>query len=111
MYEDYHLCYMTIPYTSGFLGFREIPEYKTLLEKIKDKPFYPDILMVDGFGSASHLGFKLYIPTIGISKTLLCIDGLNEHNIKKNLKKMFYTFSHLNAHLYINEFLYCSSEI
>lgn len=95
IYEDYHLCHMTIPYTPGFLGFREVPEYKILLSKIKDKPFYPDVLMIDGFGilhhrefgSASHLGLELDIPTIGVAKTLLCIDGLNEHVIKQEFRE------------------------
>jgi deoxyinosine 3'endonuclease (endonuclease V) len=95
IYEDYHLCHMTIPYIPGFLGFREVPEYKILLSKIKDKPFYPDVLMIDGFGilhhrefgSASHLGIELDIPTIGVAKTLLCIDGLNEHIIKQKFRE------------------------
>jgi deoxyinosine 3'endonuclease (endonuclease V) len=95
IYEDYHICEMTIPYISGFLGFREVPEYKILLTKIKDKSFYPDVLMIDGFGilhhrefgSASHLGLELDIPTIGVAKTLLCIDGLIDHDIKLQFRE------------------------
>jgi deoxyinosine 3'endonuclease (endonuclease V) len=97
VYENYHLCSMTIPYVSGFLGFREIPEYKLLLTAMKNEesPYYPDVLMIDGFGilhprefgSASHLGLELDIPTIGIAKTLLCMDGLNEHTIKQQFRE------------------------
>lgn len=44
------------------------------------------ILHPRGFGSASHVGHSLNIPTIGVAKTLMCIDGLNEHEIKKEFK-------------------------
>jgi deoxyinosine 3'endonuclease (endonuclease V) len=91
VYEDYNICELEIPYISGYLGFRETPQYKILLNKCKNTTYYPDILMIDGcgilhhkeFGSASQLGYELNIPTIGVSKTLLCIDGLSEHTIKK----------------------------
>ncbi len=76
------------------MGFREIPEYKKLLDKLKNTQYYPDLLFIDGygvmhireFGSASQLGVEYNIPTIGIAKTLLCIDGLNETNVKKEFK-------------------------
>ncbi len=94
IYEDYKLCVMKIPYISGFLGFREIPHYKYLLNKIKDKDFYPHVLFIDGFGilhqrefgSASHIGLELDIPTVGIAKTLLEHDGLFERNVKKDFR-------------------------
>ena len=35
VHEEYKLCKLTIPYISGFLGFREVPEYKKLLKNIK----------------------------------------------------------------------------
>ena len=92
VYEDYKLCRLAIPYISGFLGFREVPEYLHLLAKIKHtKPdFYPHVLQVDGcgilhhrgFGSASHVGFVTGIPSIGIAKSLLHIDGLNQKECK-----------------------------
>ena len=86
VYSNHLECFVDIPYVSGYLGFREVPAYKELLEKAKDSPFYPQIVLVDGcgimhqreFGSASQLGVECDVPTIGISKTLLCIDGLNE---------------------------------
>lgn len=94
IYEDYQLCNMDIPYISGFLGFREIPHYKALLNKIKDEDFYPHVLFIDGFGilhprefgSASHIGFDLDIPSIGIAKNMLEHDGLSENKVKVKFK-------------------------
>jgi deoxyinosine 3'endonuclease (endonuclease V) len=94
VHESYNLCKMFIPYVSGCLGIREVPEYVKLLNAIKYELFYPDVLMIDGFGvlhprefgSASHVGYLLNIPTIGVAKTLMCIDGLDEHNIKTEFK-------------------------
>lgn len=105
VYENFELCVMDIPYISGFLGFREVPFYKTLLEKIKDEPFYPDVALVDGcgilhpheFGSASHLGFEMDLPTIGVAKTLMQLDGLKEKQIKKQfLSTCFEKGNHVN---------------
>lgn len=94
VYENHNLCKMTLPYVSGFLGVREVPEYIKLIKQIEHELFYPDVLLIDGFGilhprafgSASHVGYILNIPTIGVAKTLMCIDGLNEHDIKKKFK-------------------------
>lgn len=94
VYENHNLCKMTLPYVSGCLGLREVPEYVQLVKQIERESFFPDILMIDGFGilhprgfgSASHVGSLLNIPTIGVAKTLMCIDGLNEHEIKKEFK-------------------------
>lgn len=94
VYENYNLCKMTCPYVSGYLGIREVPEYVNLINAIRTEPFCPDILMIDGygilhqreFGSASHTGYSLNIPTIGVAKTLMCIDGLSEYLIKKEFR-------------------------
>ena len=92
VYEDYSNETLTIPYLSGFLGFREVPHYKKIIMKLKNlKPeLYPDVILVDGFGtlhhrgfgSASHLGIECDVSTIGSAKTLLSLDGLNEKEIK-----------------------------
>ncbi len=92
VYENGKRCSINLPYISGFLGFKEVPEYKKLVEAIIGQPFFPQVLLVDGFGilhhrnfgSASHLGFELDIPTIGVGKTLLHIDGINEGQIKQD---------------------------
>jgi deoxyinosine 3'endonuclease (endonuclease V) len=96
VHEDYKVCTLTVPYVSGFLGFREIPEYIELLEKIANTQpqYYPQVLMVDGFGilhhrgfgSASHIGYEMGISSIGVAKTLLFVDGLDEKEIKLRFK-------------------------
>jgi deoxyinosine 3'endonuclease (endonuclease V) len=97
VYEDHLSDELKIPYVSGFLGFREVPFYLRLLEKQKQSHplLFPDILLVDGFGtlhhrgfgSASHLGVLCGIPTIGCGKTLLCYDGLNEKDVRQKIKE------------------------
>ena len=97
VYEDHLKVTLSVPYISGYLGYREIPAYKELLEKIKaNKPeFYPHVLMVDGFGilhyrefgSASHIGLETGIPSIGVAKTLLCIFGFDEYIIKSKFRE------------------------
>jgi len=92
--ESYNLCKMPIEYVSGCLGLREVPEYIKLVNDISRVPCKPQILMIDGFGilhprgfgSASHVGLVLGIPTIGVAKTLMCIDGLSEREIKSKFK-------------------------
>ena len=60
VYEDYNLCTFAITYMSGFLGFREVPEYLKLIAKLKEtKPeFYPHVLQVDGCGILHHRGTR-----------------------------------------------------
>ncbi|MCP3683455.1 MAG: endonuclease V [bacterium] len=66
-----------VPYTPGFLFFREGFAVMDAFNKLKKKP---DILMVDGsgilhplrIGMASHLGVVLDQPTIGITKKQMC---------------------------------------
>lgn len=101
VYEDYYNTNLTIPYVCGFLGFREVPIYTVLIDRLNliYPEFYPSVIMVDGcgilhprnFGSASHLGIVYEIPTIGVSKTLLCIDGLNKKISNRNSKKIVKT--------------------
>ena len=90
IHESHTLCHLDVPYVSGFLGFREVPHYLHLLSLIQTQAYYPQLLMVDGFGilhhrgfgSASHLGYETKLPTIGVGKTLLMIDGLDKHTVK-----------------------------
>jgi deoxyribonuclease V len=64
------------PYVPTYLGFREIPVFKPIIEALDRDA----ILMLDGngilhplgFGMASHMGVEFGMPSIGVAKTLLC---------------------------------------
>jgi len=68
------------PYIPTFLSFREGPVIVNTFKKLK---MLPDILMVDGAGInhprtagiATHIGVALDVPTIGITKKILCGSG------------------------------------
>jgi endonuclease V len=82
-------------YISGFLAFREAPFLVELLNDLKrqEPQFYPQVLLVDGngvlhhqgFGSACHIGVVADIPTIGVAKKLLFVDGLIERDVRKQV--------------------------
>jgi deoxyribonuclease V len=69
------------PYIPTFLSFREGPAIVSAFRKLKKSP---DILMVDGAGInhprcagiATHIGVALNVPTIGITKKILCGEGI-----------------------------------
>lgn len=88
VYSDCIELKTTIPYIPGFLGFREEPYARTLFDRLKEAApqFIPQILVVDGcgkyhprgYGSACQIGISLNIPTIGVSKSFLKLEGLDE---------------------------------
>lgn len=71
---------VVFPYIPTYLAFRELPILLELLERVRGAGRLADVVMVDGngilhprhAGIASHLGVLLDIPTIGITKSLLC---------------------------------------
>lgn len=102
VYQDLEIVTMNIPYVPGFLAYREAPFLLEKLEKLKLScpKYYPHCIFIDGngllhgnkFGLACHIGYYSDTPTIGISKKLFQVFGLEnnqEHKekIKNELKK------------------------
>jgi deoxyribonuclease V len=83
--RKYSILSCKIPYIPGYLSYREAPAIIEAYNKIINKP---DILIVEGngilhqrrIGMASHVGVLLNIPTIGVTKRLLCGE-LKEDNV------------------------------
>lgn len=81
------------PYIPGFLAFREVSFLVKLFKELKDKQsqYLPQVILVDGngtlhcrgFGEACHFGVILDIPTIGVAKTLYCVDGIENNQQHK----------------------------
>lgn len=83
---------MPYPYIPTYLGFREAPVVSELLSDLPNiVRDHIDCLLLDGngvlhprrAGLACQVGVEHDLPTIGVSKTLLCIDGLVEHNVRE----------------------------
>jgi deoxyribonuclease V len=80
---------VVFPYITTYLSFREIPILLDLLDEVRAAGRMAEILLVDGSGIlhhrragiASHLGVVASIPTIGVTKKLLCgrvnIEGMS----------------------------------
>ena len=71
---------VVFPYITGFLAFRELPILFALIEAAQAAGQLADVMIVDGsgilhprgVGIACHLGVLTSLPTIGVSKKLLC---------------------------------------
>jgi deoxyinosine 3'endonuclease (endonuclease V) len=115
VYERFEMVSLTQPYIPGFLAFREVEFLVSLLKRLKETQpeQYPDCVLVDGnvlcssqtqlmldtlaigngmlhprgFGLACHLGVLLDIPTIGIGKNFLQIDGMTAKDVKAEFLK------------------------
>ena len=69
-------CRISWPYVPTYLGFREMPVFKPIIEELGQDA----IIMLDGngilhpfgFGIASHVGVEFDSPSIGAAKSLLC---------------------------------------
>eukprot|EP00667_Euglena_gracilis_P000773 EG_transcript_773 len=96
-YEAYHMVTLELPYISGFLAFRECPHLVSLVNELRtNRPdLVPQILMVDGMGVlhprglglASHLGVLTGLPTIGVGKTFLNVDGLRKDAVLQESRR------------------------
>ena len=97
VYEDYKLVKMNEPYVPGFLAFREVNHLVDLINDLKknEPQFTPQVILVDGngilhvrgFGLACHLGVLVDIPTIGCSKNVFNVDGINKKKVRELSKK------------------------
>jgi deoxyribonuclease V len=73
---------VVFPYITTYLSFREIPILLDLLGEVRTAGRMAEVLLVDGSGIlhhrhagiASHLGVVASIPTVGVTKKLLCGD-------------------------------------
>lgn len=76
------------PYITSYLAFRELPILLELLAEVRAAGRISPVLLVDGSGIlhqrhagiATHLGVAASLPTIGVTKKLLCgqveLDGM-----------------------------------
>ena len=77
---------VSFPYISTFLSFREGPAIVNAFKKLKTRP---DLLLIDGAGInhprgaglATHIGVALDVPTIGITKKILCGKAAEPPNV------------------------------
>ncbi len=96
IYQDSITFQIQVPYVSSYLAFREIEPLTQLVMKQKrlHPNFTPDVILVDGNGTfhergagiASFLGVRTGMKTIGVGKTLYCMDGLNHVLVDEGLK-------------------------
>ena len=83
-------------YRSGFLYYREGPSAVNLLKRAEERGVSIDVAFVDGFGSlhprgvgyATQLGYVSNVATVGVGKSLLEINGLNERRVKAQCREM-----------------------
>ncbi|KNC77308.1 hypothetical protein SARC_10231 [Sphaeroforma arctica JP610] len=88
VYAECTMVHISEPYIAGFLAFREVSHLVDMVNVLKTtRPdLVPQVIMVDGngllhhqgFGLASHLSVLISIPTVGVGKTLLMVDGLSK---------------------------------
>eukprot|EP00301_Raphidiophrys_heterophryoidea_P001906 c10898_g1_i1.p1 GENE.c10898_g1_i1~~c10898_g1_i1.p1 ORF type:complete len:228 (-),score=50.95 c10898_g1_i1:40-723(-) len=85
VFEEFEEGVVTEPYIPGFLAFREVPILSRLIRRVRNHPLFPSVILVDGngtlhyrgFGLACHLGVVCDVPTVGVAKTLLVLDGID----------------------------------
>uniref|UniRef100_A0AAV1UR71 Endonuclease V n=1 Tax=Peronospora matthiolae TaxID=2874970 RepID=A0AAV1UR71_9STRA len=97
LYEAFIYVSLPAPYIPGFLAFREVPALRKLYNDLRCRcpDLLPDVTLVDGngvlhpqgFGLASHFGVLEGIPTIGVGKTFLHVDGLTKPVVKNLVDK------------------------
>ena len=93
VYERYERVVLKAPYIPGYLAFREVYFLVSLLAELRaSQPrLFPHVVLVDGngvlhpnrFGLACHLGVLAGVATVGIGKTLHCVDGLTREGVQR----------------------------
>ncbi|KAG8465017.1 hypothetical protein KFE25_012380 [Diacronema lutheri] len=88
---------LSAPYIPGYLAFREAPFLLQLIGELRAaRPdLTPDALLVDGngilhpnrFGLACHLGVLTGLPSIGVGKSLHCVDGLTRDDVRAHARR------------------------
>mmetsp|Transcript_3605 Transcript_3605/g.7041 ORF Transcript_3605/g.7041 Transcript_3605/m.7041 type:complete len:342 (+) Transcript_3605:1144-2169(+) len=96
VYEDYQEVALEEPYVSGYLAFREVRPLAHLLRRLRaaSPQLFPQVVFVDGsgvmhpngLGHASHLGVVADVPTIGVTKKLLSVDGLHRAGVLESVR-------------------------
>ncbi|KAF4045832.1 Endonuclease V [Phytophthora infestans] len=98
LYEAFTYVSLPAPYIAGFWHFERCPRSQscTMISVDADPvELLPDVTLVDGngvlhpqgFGLASHFGVLENIPTIGVGKTFLHVDGLTKPDVKALMAK------------------------
>jgi deoxyribonuclease V len=68
------------PYITSFLSFRELPLLLALIDEVRREGKLAEVVLVDGSGIlhprrsgiAAHFGVAAGLPTVGVTKKLLC---------------------------------------
>eukprot|EP01060_Flectonema_neradi_P037223 TRINITY_DN7428_c4_g1_i2.p1 TRINITY_DN7428_c4_g1~~TRINITY_DN7428_c4_g1_i2.p1 ORF type:complete len:368 (+),score=71.92 TRINITY_DN7428_c4_g1_i2:90-1193(+) len=94
-YEGFTHCVCRNPYIPGFLAYREIPGllqcWSDMTRKRPD--LKPQLIMLDGngtihhrgFGLACHFGVVVGVPTLGVAKNCLLVDGLTHDQLDRQV--------------------------
>ncbi|KAK7486440.1 hypothetical protein BaRGS_00022364 [Batillaria attramentaria] len=92
VYRRLEMVKLTAPYIPGFLAFREVDFlvqlYNTMLQTAPQ--YKPSVIFVDGngqlhpreFGLACQLGVLLDVPCVGVAKTLMHVDGIEDGAVR-----------------------------
>ena len=93
VYERYERVVLKAPYIPGYLAFREVDFLVALLAELQasQPQLFPHVVLVDGngilhpnrFGLACHLGVLAGVATVGVGKTLHCVDGLTREGVQR----------------------------
>lgn len=86
---------VSVPYAPTYLAFREAPFVQAMLRamppglRARAAVLLTDgngVLHPRGAGLACHVGVATGLPTIGVAKTLMCVDGLEERAVRARVR-------------------------